>query len=866
MTEKEATAEATGSPIYSTVLANGLEVLLVPKAGVPLVTIAVAVRAGAFVETPELDGLTHLHEHMFFKANAAIPDQESYIKRLDELGMSWNGSTSHEVVRYYFTLPSTLLEEGLVFMRDAIQTPLFASEELEKERRVVLSEYDRGEARPEFHLWRGLEKELFGRHYSRKNVIGDREIIRTASREKLQAIQDTFYVPNNSALILSGSFELAKGLERVDALFAGWERRADPFEGHPVPEHPPLLENRYLLVDQPVRGASLRVSWHGPSVARDPRDTVVADVLYKVLSQPTSPLQRALVDSGLASSAALSYYTLKHVGPITLGLETTPDRVLDALGVARLQIEEWTKLEDSLDEASLDRAKRDLIRVEVFERERARDFAIALGFWWSVGGTEYFERYLDRVGEVTAADLRAFVRKYLSRPHVVAAMVSEESRAEHGIDAASLREAIDPSPLTRTAAADGSETLTGGALVISRALEAPPVSSLRLCIRGVPERVPVERAGLEELLLVTLVDRFRRDREDDLSRLGAKVTFSTQPDYSSLAVTGLSGSFSESIALLAQVFREQPFDESDLERNRARMLDAYRKSLENPDRRVAYLADEVFYPPGHPYLAYSGGTEESLLRLTVDDLIEHRRSLVEAAHLFVGVGTAEGESLRQRLEECFAGLHSSEPRDAAFPPLEHDEDAPRLRVEHRDIPTNYVLGKFSAPPPRQSDALTLCLALRILSRRLWLEVRSKRALTYAVSSGLAIRAQSFGYLYVSSASPNEAVKAMLDTVDDMVQEPISPEDLRASALTFSTSENLGLEAAAGLASRLASDEILAGDYRETMRLEERLREIDPEDIRKALELYVRDICFGVLGRFGVLGPAKGLDEELFARR
>src|SRR5262245_20617510 len=105
--------------IRASVLPNGLEVVLLPRHGVPLATVEVAVRAGACIEPPELNGLSHLHEHMFFKANRAYPDQPTYLRRLDALGASWNGSTSTEVVRYHFTVPSRLLREGLEFLRDA---------------------------------------------------------------------------------------------------------------------------------------------------------------------------------------------------------------------------------------------------------------------------------------------------------------------------------------------------------------------------------------------------------------------------------------------------------------------------------------------------------------------------------------------------------------------------------------------------------------------------------------------------------------------------------------------------------------------------------------------------------------------------
>src|SRR5690606_20813464 len=82
---------------------NGLEVLVVENHALPLVTIEVAVRNGAMTEPPELNGLSHLWEHMFFKANAVIPSQEAYMARVNELGIQFNGTTGTERVNYFFT-------------------------------------------------------------------------------------------------------------------------------------------------------------------------------------------------------------------------------------------------------------------------------------------------------------------------------------------------------------------------------------------------------------------------------------------------------------------------------------------------------------------------------------------------------------------------------------------------------------------------------------------------------------------------------------------------------------------------------------------------------------------------------------------
>src|SRR6476660_4044592 len=82
---------------------NGLEVVAIEDSRVPLATIEIAVKNGAYTEGPEYSGLSHLFEHMFFKANRDYPDQQKLITRTQELGAQFNGTTGEERVNYFFT-------------------------------------------------------------------------------------------------------------------------------------------------------------------------------------------------------------------------------------------------------------------------------------------------------------------------------------------------------------------------------------------------------------------------------------------------------------------------------------------------------------------------------------------------------------------------------------------------------------------------------------------------------------------------------------------------------------------------------------------------------------------------------------------
>src|SRR3954466_10059134 len=113
-----ASAARAEPPIRTHRCPNGLEVWVAENHALPPVTIEIAAKNGSMTESPEYNGLSHLYEHMFFKANKAMPSQEAYLARMRELGIVFNGTTNTERVNYFFTTTSDHFADSMVFMHD----------------------------------------------------------------------------------------------------------------------------------------------------------------------------------------------------------------------------------------------------------------------------------------------------------------------------------------------------------------------------------------------------------------------------------------------------------------------------------------------------------------------------------------------------------------------------------------------------------------------------------------------------------------------------------------------------------------------------------------------------------------------------
>ncbi|MBV9926377.1 MAG: insulinase family protein [Acidobacteria bacterium] len=466
---------AEAAPFVNKVLPNGLEVIVLEDHSIPLVTVELAVRNGSFTEPPELNGLSHLYEHMFFKLSRAQLVGDAYIRDIDSLGIIYNGETHEEVVNYYFTTTTPNFPVALRFMRDASLYPGFGENwtapiraadpeyyqrvqrvvegQFAQEREVVVGELDRNESNPYGELGVQMNNRLFYKYPSRKDPGGNRQTVRAATLDTMRLIQSRYYVPNNSAIVVTGDVKPEEVYGLVESLFGEWKRREkNPFEEFPLVEHPPLQKSEAGIITKPVTNVVIELGWQGPSIGKDDAATYAADVFSFILRQPNSRFSRALTDSGLAAVAGFGYYTQRNVGPITLILQTTPDKAKAAVQAAYNEIEHFNDPDYFTDE-ELESAKSLLEADDLYSREKLSDYSHTISFWWASTGLDYFRGYLKRLRATSRADISRYLTTYVQgKPHVGLALMSDESLKASGLTEADLVGGPAPKAAGATAA------------------------------------------------------------------------------------------------------------------------------------------------------------------------------------------------------------------------------------------------------------------------------------------------------------------------------------------------------------------------------------------------------------------------------
>jgi len=405
-------------------LDNGLEVVVIENSRVPLATIEIAVKNGAYTEGPEYSGLSHLFEHMFFKANKDYPDQEKFIRRTEELGMIWNGTTGTERVNYYFTFDKDSLDAGLRFMNAAMRYPIYRSEDMQKERPVVDGEFQRGESDPGFQLWIESQKKLWGENFTRKNPIGEHDVINTATPEKMMIIKDKYYHPNNSILIIAGDVKHEDVFKLANDIYGDWKNSGfDPHEKYPIPDFKPLAKNDFFIKESSIAQTPyIMINWHGPEYRKDSAATLAADIFSTALGLNSSKWQQALIDKGLATYAGVGYQTNKYVGPIEIFVLPTPAKMKECYAEVMNQVSQWTD-PNYITEDQLETAKQIFLRNEIRRNEKPSSLASNLSFWWASTSLDYFTDYVPGLMKVTRQDIANYAAKYIKGKPFVAGMI-----------------------------------------------------------------------------------------------------------------------------------------------------------------------------------------------------------------------------------------------------------------------------------------------------------------------------------------------------------------------------------------------------------------------------------------------------------
>jgi predicted Zn-dependent peptidase len=230
----------------SVVPSNGLPVHRIELPGTRALTVLVAFDAGARNERPEENGMAHFLEHLVFKGGETYPTYKDVNETAERLGGVLNAYTSHDLVAFHITVRAESAPQAIDLLTDFVGRPRLDSDELDRERGVVIQEINRAYDQPSVVAEYLIDRAAFGEHPLGRTVLGPEENLRSFSREGIVAFRERRWAGARGGAFLAGNLEHLPPEEPLLDFFARFPAlpRPDPYAPAPdfVPEK--LAETR----------------------------------------------------------------------------------------------------------------------------------------------------------------------------------------------------------------------------------------------------------------------------------------------------------------------------------------------------------------------------------------------------------------------------------------------------------------------------------------------------------------------------------------------------------------------------------------------------------------------------------------------
>jgi zinc protease len=200
-------------------LSNGLRVILHEDHKSPVVCLDIAYHVGSKNESESRRGFAHLFEHLLFDGSKNV-SRGAFDLYITQAGGHDNAYTTEDKTNYYEVLPAHQLELGLWLESDRMMEFGVSEISLVTQKNVVKEEKrERYDNSPYGSLSIRMNKLAYKRFPYWWSVIGDMETIDAATLVDVRDFFETYYVPNNAVLVLSGDFEPARAKELIERYF-----------------------------------------------------------------------------------------------------------------------------------------------------------------------------------------------------------------------------------------------------------------------------------------------------------------------------------------------------------------------------------------------------------------------------------------------------------------------------------------------------------------------------------------------------------------------------------------------------------------------------------------------------------------------
>lgn len=318
--------------IKKTTLNNGIRVITERIPYASSVSIGIWVANGSRHERRESNGVAHFIEHLLFKGTERRSSLD-IAREIDSVGGVLNAFTSREYVCYYAKVLDKFLPRAVDLLTDIFLHSTFDSEEIEKERRVVLQEINMMEDTPD-----DLIHDLFHQHFWKghplgMSILGDAESVTGLSREAIIAYKDKMYRADDIIVTAAGNVTHDKLTALLEEHLLGVE------SGHGRNDSPPpVYERRIELVEKDLEQIHVCLGLKGVQQSHPQRyDAFIMNAILGG-SMSSRLFQEVREKSGLAYSVYSYIASHADAGSLVVYAGASPENSKELLEIMLREI------------------------------------------------------------------------------------------------------------------------------------------------------------------------------------------------------------------------------------------------------------------------------------------------------------------------------------------------------------------------------------------------------------------------------------------------------------------------------------------------------------------------------------------------
>lgn len=411
-------------------LKNGLRVVTEKSLGVNSIGVGIMVQNGSRNESEELNGISHVIEHMMFKGTKTRNAKE-LAKCIEDQGGQLNAYTSKESTCYYVKNLYTHLDMSLKVLSDMILNSVFSEEELEKEISVIIEEINMNNDSPEDLLYDLHSKAMYGDSSLARPVLGTIDKVKNFSSDIVRKYFEEKYTPLNSVISICGRIDEDEVLELVEKYFGEWKSN-----NNKLPEYEELeLSTDSLYCNKDIEQLHISLGLNGLKIGDEHAYPLA--LLCNIFGGGASSVlfQKVREEMGLCYNIYCFPQSYVNTGFINIYAGLNKDYALDVIKVIKRELIEFVKTGITEEELAINKEKLKANYILGLESTSAKMFSNAKQLLFRKRIIPE-EEVLEKVNNITMDDINFVLKECFGKGIVNAAFIGPN------VDEAKLNDVI----------------------------------------------------------------------------------------------------------------------------------------------------------------------------------------------------------------------------------------------------------------------------------------------------------------------------------------------------------------------------------------------------------------------------------------